>query len=75
MSTRPAYSREAVAGFLAELERRHGVPAPGPRTGVVHLTGHRTIPRDLPPLTNADGTPAETLPTPHLTHPDERSAR
>ncbi|MDK8178443.1 hypothetical protein [Micrococcus luteus] len=68
---RPRYTPDTITRFMA-LARQgtgpHAAPAaPHPasnlRTGAHRLNGTHPTPRDLPPLTNADGTPADTLPT------------
>ncbi|MCV7540579.1 hypothetical protein M3B80_011850 [Micrococcus luteus] len=75
MTTRPAYSDADVRRFMALArggrERpdalqaamdRHPAGKARTTTGVRDLTRRGPIPRDLPPLTNADGSPSEPLP-------------
>lgn len=50
MSTRRGYQPDRLAGFLAELNRRHGITDTDPRTGVSTLTTPRPVPRDPPPI-------------------------
>ncbi|UTX33737.1 hypothetical protein NNL26_06960 [Micrococcus luteus] len=65
------YTRKEVQRFmdLARADRsRGGRDASGLSTGVVRLTGRTAIPRDLPPLTDANGDEADMLPH---EHPDD----
>lgn len=75
--TRPNYTDAELRRFMALArggrDARHGVTAAMRRhpagsaldTGAHRLNGPTPIPRDLPPLTNADGTPADPLPAYH----------
>ena len=65
MKARRATTAAGLLAFLTELHRRHGVPHTDPRTGVVTLTGPHPVPRDLPPLIAANGTPDHSAPAPH----------
>ncbi|MDX2340117.1 hypothetical protein NJC10_00275 [Micrococcus sp. M4NT] len=75
MTPRTRYTRPQLAAFMA-LARAHDLTAERaaamdrhPAGKALHAAGVRTIsspgpiPRDLPPLTDADGTPAGRLPT------------
>lgn len=61
MTTRPAYTERDVAAFMALA--RGGRDRHRPTTGTRELTDRRPIPRDCPPMTNADGSPSVPLPT------------
>ena len=75
MSTRTPYTPAQVRQFIAQArggretnrERleamRHHPAGSALETGTRVLSGHRPIPRDLPPLLDADGCYSEPLPT------------